>query len=79
MLTCLASLIVFRADPSRSRVVDGTGLGLAICRSITEAHGGHITVRNNTGNGCTVSVEFPVATVGIQAGKDKLDHGDGVR
>ena len=45
----------YRADPSRSRAVDGTGLGLAICRSITEAHGGHITVRNNAGNGCTVT------------------------
>ncbi len=56
----------YRADPSRSRVVDGTGLGLAICRSITEAHGGHITVRNNTGNGCTVTVQFPIATVDIQ-------------
>ena len=56
----------YRADPSRSRAVDGTGLGLAICRSITEAHGGHITVRNNAGNGCTVTVEFPTATVDVQ-------------
>jgi two-component system, OmpR family, heavy metal sensor histidine kinase CusS len=56
----------YRADPSRSGAVDGTGLGLAICRSITEAHGGHITVRNNAGNGCTVTVEFPTATVDVQ-------------
>jgi two-component system, OmpR family, sensor histidine kinase BaeS len=69
----------YRADPSRSRAVDGTGLGLAICRSISEAHGGHIAVKNNAGTGCTVTVEFPIATVGIQSGKDKLEHGDGAR
>jgi heavy metal sensor kinase len=54
----------YRADPSRSRAVDGTGLGLAICRAISEAHGGHITVNNNAGNGCTVTVEFPMARAG---------------
>ncbi len=69
----------YRADPSRSRAVDGTGLGLAICRSISEAHGGHIAVRNNPGNGCTVTVEFPIAAVDIQAGNDALDYGVGVR
>ncbi len=69
----------YRADPSRSQAVDGTGLGLAICRSITEAHGGHITVRNNAGNGCTVSVEFPIATVDSRPGQDRLNDGDGIR
>jgi signal transduction histidine kinase len=69
----------YRADPSRSRAVDGTGLGLAICRSITEAHGGHITIRNNSGNGCTVSAEFPIAVVDIRVGPERVDSGAGVR
>jgi two-component system heavy metal sensor histidine kinase CusS len=51
-----------RADPSgdgygsagRSR---GTGLGLAISRSIAEAHGGQIRVRND--DGAVFTVELP--------------------
>lgn len=33
-----------RGDPSRNRATGGTGLGLAIVRSLTEAHGGRVTL-----------------------------------
>jgi two-component system OmpR family sensor kinase len=37
----------------------GAGLGLAIARSITEAHGGTITLDTAPGAGCTFTVDLP--------------------
>lgn len=37
-----------------------SGIGLYLCRSIVELHGGHISVRNNHGPGCTFRVVGPV-------------------
>jgi two-component system sensor kinase FixL len=42
----------------------GLGLGLSICRSIVEAHGGKITLRNNPDRGVTASVIVPVFGAG---------------
>jgi signal transduction histidine kinase len=39
---------------------NGLGLGLSICRSIIEAHGGSIELRNNDDRGATAYVSLPV-------------------
>ena len=41
----------------------GMGIGLAICRSIIEAHGGHIVARNlNDRSGAVFTIELPLLT-----------------
>jgi two-component system OmpR family sensor kinase len=47
-----------RGEASRNRETGGTGLGLAIVRSITEAHGGEVTLENRLGGG-RVRVQLP--------------------
>ena len=49
----------YRVDRSRSRKTGGYGLGLSISRRIMEAHGGSITVTNNTVRGATFLLVFP--------------------
>ena len=48
----------YRVDASRYSGTNGTGLGLAICRSITEAHGGRITIESKVGEGTAVRVRL---------------------
>ncbi len=49
----------YRGDAAAVRKVAGTGLGLYICRSIVEAHGGHIWVESEQGTGSTFYVALP--------------------
>lgn len=52
-----------RGESSRNRATGGTGLGLAIVRSITELHGGEVTLANRPGGaGGRVRVRMPLAT-----------------
>lgn len=49
----------YRADPSRTRSSGGSGLGLAIVASITEAHGGDVSLDTAPDEGTTVTVALP--------------------
>ena len=49
-----------RLEASRSRDTGGVGLGLAIARTIIQAHGGTIQLRNRTGGGLNAIVRLPV-------------------
>jgi len=54
----------YRGDPSRARDEEqrGAGLGLAIARAIVEAHGGHIWVESELGQGAAVTFTLPATT-----------------
>ena len=42
----------------------GLGMGLALCRTIVEAHGGHIWAENNSESGTTFFIELPICESG---------------
>ncbi len=53
---------IFEAFVQSSLTKDGsggTGLGLAICRTIMQAHGGHIGARNREGGGSVFDIVLP--------------------
>ena len=46
----------------------GTGLGLAISRELAEILGGHLDIDSDTGQGCRITVDLPVAIAEPAAG-----------
>lgn len=53
---------LFRTDASRNRNSGGAGLGLSLCQSITEAHGGGISISDSPLGGISVCVRLPLAS-----------------
>ena len=49
----------YRADKSRSRLTGGYGLGLSLCKTIMDAHRGHISIESLVGKGALVKLSFP--------------------
>lgn len=49
----------YRADAARDRAQGGYGLGLSIAKSITEAHGGKLSVKSTAEAGTDFTVVFP--------------------
>ena len=49
----------YRVENTLTRQTKGTGIGLALVRKFTTAMGGNVTIANNPGAGCTVSVSIP--------------------
>jgi signal transduction histidine kinase len=47
-------------EPFFTTKPEGMGMGLAISRSIVQAHGGHVWVSTNQGQGCTFHFTLPV-------------------
>ncbi len=50
----------YRVDSSLRRSTQGAGLGLYLCKSIIEAHGGHIWLRSEPERGTTVFFALPL-------------------
>ena len=48
----------FRIDKSRSRALGGVGLGLSLVKEIVRAHGGSISVKDNSNGGTVFEVSF---------------------
>ena len=60
-------MIPFAMEPFRqiaspmARKSEGTGLGLSLVKSLTEQHGGAVTIKSAPNEGTTVSVRFPAS------------------
>lgn len=49
----------FRVPSGNIHNTKGHGLGLSYSQQVMQQHGGRLTVKNNTGEGCTFALHFP--------------------
>jgi PAS domain S-box-containing protein len=52
-----------QVDNALARRFEGTGLGLTLTKSLTELHGGTLSIESTPGKGTTVTVRLPAARV----------------
>jgi len=55
-----------QVESEHTRAKEGTGLGLALVRALAHLHGGSMTIESGLGEGTTVRVKLPQATLGAQ-------------
>lgn len=48
-------------NPFQSSKSEGMGLGLSLCRTMVEAHGGHLTLEKHDSTGCDFLIRLPKA------------------
>ncbi|MGN6150130.1 MAG: sensor histidine kinase [Rhizomicrobium sp.] len=56
-----------QVDNRLERKYEGTGLGLPLAKSLTELHGGNLTIKSAPGVGTTVFVSLPAALAEIES------------
>jgi signal transduction histidine kinase len=64
----------YRLGSELRRETQGVGIGLSIVRHIVEAHGGHVTVRSNLGEGSRFTIVLPVLNAKTQSSKGAKNY-----
>lgn len=62
----------FQVDNSLTRPCNGLGLGLAVAKAVIEAHGGHIEVESQPGQGSRFTVKLPPLPVSTYLEQNSL-------
>ena len=63
----------YTADSPSGDSRRGMGLGLALCRSIIQAHGGDISLKDRKPHGCIFTFTLPIEEVHLH---DESTHSD---